>query len=92
MNNEKTMNESQEIIDKLKQNITNIIKGKNDVIELVITALISDGHILLEDFPGCGKTTLAKTIGNSISHDEDEQLTFNRIQFTPDLLPSDIIV
>ena len=65
----------------------------NDVIELAIIALVADGHILLEDFPGSGKTTLAKAMGEAIENHKnaDESIVpFRRIQFTPDLLPSDI--
>src|SRR6185295_19210801 len=60
--------------------------------ELVLVALFSDGHVLLEDYPGSGKTTLAKALGHSIIDDlpEDEIPDFRRIQFTPDLLPSDV--
>ena len=61
-----------------------MIVGKDAVIELVLVALLSDGHILLEDVPGTGKTTLAKAIARS------NGCTFKRIQFTPDLIPSDI--
>ena len=72
--------------------------GRDDVIELVIIALIADGHVLLEDFPGSGKTTLAKALGDAIDKtcggDDRESehfiAPFRRIQFTPDLLPSDV--
>ena len=67
--------------------------GRDDVIELAIIALIADGHILLEDFPGSGKTTLAKALGEAIDNgfSNDESIVpFRRIQFTPDLLPSDV--
>jgi len=68
--------------------------GRDDVIELAIIALIADGHVLLEDFPGSGKTTLAKALGEAIvSQDTDAEdfiMPFRRIQFTPDLLPSDV--
>lgn len=71
------------------------VRGRDEVIELVLIALFADGHVLLEDFPGSGKTTLAKALGESI---EDERPPaergpiepFRRIQFTPDLLPSDV--
>ena len=66
--------------------------GRDDVIELVLVALLADGHVLLEDYPGSGKTTLAKALGHSIVDDlpHDEIADFRRVQFTPDLLPSDI--
>jgi len=66
--------------------------GRDEVIDLVLVALLSDGHVLLEDFPGSGKTTLAKTLGASIvdDRDDDDVVAFRRIQFTPDLLPSDV--
>ncbi len=66
------------------------ILGRDDVIELVLLALLADGHVLLEDYPGSGKTTLAKALGRSIHSEKTEFPTFRRIQFTPDLLPSDI--
>ncbi|HEX9734833.1 MAG TPA: AAA family ATPase [Thermoanaerobaculia bacterium] len=68
------------------------ILGRDEVIDLVLVALLADGHVLLEDFPGSGKTTLAKTLGASIVDDrgDDDIATFRRIQFTPDLLPSDV--
>ena len=69
---------------KLKENIGKVIVGKDDQIELILTAMLSGGHILLEDVPGTGKTTLAKALAKSLSCD------FSRIQFTPDLLPADI--
>ncbi|MEY2848529.1 MAG: hypothetical protein RI885_1194 [Actinomycetota bacterium] len=69
---------------KLVQNVDQAIVGKDEVIKLVLTALISDGHVLLEDFPGTGKTVLAKALANTLDG------TTSRIQFTPDLLPSDV--
>ncbi|MFK7990192.1 MAG: AAA family ATPase, partial [Sandaracinaceae bacterium] len=66
---------------------------RDDVIELVLVALLADGHVLLEDFPGSGKTTLARALGGAIEGDgerEEHIATFRRSQFTPDLLPSDI--
>lgn len=68
----------------LVENVCRVIVGKEDVVRMVLVALISRGHVLLEDIPGVGKTTLAKSIAKSIS------TTYSRIQFTPDLLPSDI--
>lgn len=73
-----------QVFASLQENISRVIVGKDELIRLVLTALISRGHVLLEDIPGVGKTTLAKSIAKSIS------ATFARIQFTPDLLPSDI--
>ena len=69
---------------KLKDNIGKVIIGKDQEIELVLTALLAGGHILLEDVPGTGKTTMAKSLSKSL------QCGFSRVQFTPDLLPSDI--
>ncbi|WP_419819169.1 AAA family ATPase [Glaciibacter flavus] len=69
---------------RLVDNIDQAILGKRDVIRLVIGALLSEGHLLLEDFPGTGKTVLAKSLANTIDGSN------SRIQFTPDLLPSDV--
>ncbi len=72
-------------IENLIGNIEKVIVGKRDIIEKVIITLISGGHLLIEDVPGIGKTMIAKALAKSIN------LDFKRIQFTPDLLPSDII-
>lgn len=69
---------------KLKENIESVIVGKGKVIDMVMTSLISNGHILLEDVPGTGKTVMAKSLARSLD------ASFSRIQFTPDLLPSDV--
>jgi MoxR-like ATPase len=69
---------------KIKDNISRVIVGKGDVIDLVIVSFICGGHILLEDVPGLGKTMLVKAFAKSVGYD------FKRIQFTPDLLPSDL--
>jgi MoxR-like ATPase len=70
--------------DEIASNVETVIQGKREVVELVVLALIAEGHVLVEDVPGVGKTQLAKSIARSIAG------AFNRIQFTPDLLPSDV--
>ena len=75
---------TEKICTKLTQNIKTVISGKDEIIEKMIISLICGGHILLEDMPGTGKTTLAKSL--ALSSDAD----FRRIQFTPDLLPTEI--
>ena len=69
----------------LVANVARAIQGKHEAIDLVVLALLSGGHILIEDVPGVGKTTLAKAVARSID------MPFGRIQFTPDLLPTDVI-
>ncbi|MEL7370691.1 MAG: AAA family ATPase [Myxococcota bacterium] len=80
---------------RLFDRVRTAVRGRDEVIELVLIALFADGHILLEDFPGSGKTTLAKTLGEAIVDDRAPEVrgqveSFRRIQFTPDLLPSDV--
>jgi len=83
-------------LSKLQTGLQKIIKGRDDTINLVLTALAADGHILLEDYPGSGKTTLTKALGGLIGKDTHEQVSgdfhaFRRIQFTPDMLPGDVL-
>lgn len=68
----------------VKENIGRVMIGSASVIDLLLTAMIADGHVLIEDVPGMGKTVLAKSLAKSVS------ARFSRIQFTPDLLPSDV--
>lgn len=68
----------------IRENVNRVIVGKSDVIDIALVALLCEGHLLLEDVPGIGKTTLAKSLARSLN------CTFHRIQFTPDLLPSDV--
>jgi len=70
--------------DSIAGNIEHVIQGKRDAVDLIVMSMLSEGHVLIEDVPGVGKTLLAKSLARSI------HCGFNRIQFTPDLLPSDI--
>ena len=72
------------IKNKVLENVERVIVGKSDIAQLLLTALLAEGHVLLEDVPGTGKTKIAKTLAASID------AGFSRIQFTPDLLPSDV--
>ena len=69
----------------VKAEIEKVVKGKSEVVEKVLAAMLAGGHVLLEDIPGVGKTTLAMAIARSMS------LSYRRVQFTPDVLPSDIV-
>ena len=72
------------LAERISDNISRVIVGRRETVELIITCLFAGGHILLEDVPGTGKTVMAKSLAKSV------QCAFSRIQFTPDLLPSDV--
>lgn len=78
------MNKIKVVSDKIKKSVFSVFKGKEDVVDMILCAIYAQGHILLEDVPGTGKTVLAKALAKSIDID------FSRIQCTPDLMPSDI--
>lgn len=78
------MKETGSIMKKIVDNMSRVIVGKEGPARLLVIALASSGHVLIEDVPGIGKTTMANTMAKSVG------LSFNRIQFTPDILPSDI--
>ncbi|WP_353929688.1 MoxR family ATPase [Okeanomitos corallinicola TIOX110] len=84
-NSPKHITSGQEIYQRISDNIQKVIKGQSNAIRKLLAAFASGGHILLEDYPGTGKTTLAKALAFSVD------VNFKRIQFTPDLLPSDIL-
>lgn len=72
-------------LEQVQAEVNKVIKGKEDVVKKVLAAVIAGGHILMEDIPGVGKTTLATTFAKSMS------MHYKRVQFTPDVLPSDIL-
>ncbi len=85
-----TLDRAKSVAQRLTKRLAAAIRGRDEVIELVLTALLADGHVLLEDYPGSGKTTLARALGAAVTGGGDAIASFRRIQFTPDLLPSDI--
>lgn len=89
--NDMTMPGAADQIDKLINNIEGVIRGKREQIRLVITCLLAKGHILMEDNPGTGKTVLARTLAGSIAGETNGNAMFKRVQFTPDLLPMDLL-
>jgi MoxR-like ATPase len=94
-----------DVCQRIRQGLARVIQGRDDTVRLLLTALMADGHVLLEDYPGSGKTTLTKTLGRLIAPDSSGSqsahaefgqvpshiLPFRRIQFTPDLLPGDVL-
>ena len=96
-----TAEQAQNVVSRMRSRVQQDVMGRDQVIELALIALLSGGHMLLEDYPGSGKTTLAKALGESIQSSIHSQTTddssksyaiapFRRVQFTPDMLPSDI--
>ncbi len=79
-----TVRKVQSLAEAIRNNIERVIIGKRDIIDLLLVALLSDGHVLIEDVPGIGKTMMAKSLARSLG------ATFQRVQGTPDLLPTDI--
>ena len=79
------MHPAQKLLQLLDQNISKAVVGKSNAVELILNAILCQGHVLIEDVPGVGKTTLASSFAKSLA------LSFKRIQFTPDITPSDVI-
>ncbi|NDA77763.1 MAG: ATPase, partial [Actinobacteria bacterium] len=73
------------MFDSIVSNVSVVLRGKHEAVELAVLSLLADGHLLIEDVPGVGKTSLAKALAASVD------CSWQRIQFTPDLLPSDVI-
>ena len=74
----------QQLTSRLAAEISKVIKGKEEAVQLILTAMLAQGHVLIEDVPGVGKTTLAMALGRATG------LSFRRAQFTPDVMASDI--
>ena len=90
------INDAIKTVDALIRSLETIIRGRSDTVRLLVTGLSAGGHGLIEDYPGSGKTTLAKSLGRIIDCSKSDSLNknilpFRRIQFTPDLLPSDVL-
>src|SRR5438270_11962987 len=79
------LDELMSLLNRLLDNVGSVVLGKPEVIRLAVVALLAEGHVLIEDVPGVGKTLLARALAASIDG------SFRRLQFTPDLLPSDIL-
>jgi MoxR-like ATPase len=95
MDNLQLARASSALASRLVDSLSRVIRGKNDFLGMIVSCLITGGHLLIEDVPGLGKTTVAKTLAALIAPEEEQRdgdghVTFRRIQFTPDLLPYDI--
>ncbi|MCF7927936.1 MAG: AAA family ATPase [Spirochaetales bacterium] len=77
-------------LNDLVEELARVVRGKRTFLTYLVTAFVSGGHVLIEDLPGLGKTTVAKTLSSLIGGEHTESMEFRRIQFTPDLLPYDI--
>src|ERR687884_1341659 len=75
---------SAQTIERIVDNVARVVHAERETLELVVLCLVSEGHLIIEDFPGVGKTMLAKALARSLD------CSFSRLQFTPDLLPSDV--
>lgn len=84
-----SIEKSIESVGRLRDGLSQVIRGRGDTIDMVLTGLLAKGHALIEDYPGSGKTTLAKTLGRLVEFGSTGG--FRRVQFTPDLLPSDVL-
>ena len=82
---EDKMTEYVQIVEQVKQEVAKVIKGKDEVIDKVLMTILAGGHVLMEDIPGVGKTTLAVAFAKTM------MLHYQRVQFTPDVLPSDLV-
>ena len=85
MSDRAAVGEVREFAERLRENVQRVIVGRDDAIRLAVVAMLCRGHLLVEDAPGIGKTTLAKALAQSL------RCTFRRIQFTPDLMPTDVL-
>src|SRR5262245_16902335 len=74
-----------EVFGAITENVASVLQGKPEVIEMTLLCLVAEGHLLIEDVPGVGKTSLAKALAASLD------CRWSRVQFTPDLLPSDVV-
>lgn len=81
-----TTSEATDTLHKIEAAIATVIRGQEPAVRQVLACLVSGGHLLLEDYPGTGKTTLAKALARTVGG-----MNFKRLQFTPDLLPSDVL-